>query len=233
MPQYRQEIYSGPMLEMIEYPCTPRGRRKSRASPRQPTRKEQAALNEKNSRRKLNRTILANFTEKDIFVTLQYKKPVSDTQAKRDWANFTRRARDALAKRGEELKYIHITEYGAGGGNPHHHAIINYISMDELKKLWEGGDDNRYLGAISTLRIDDSGVEGLSRYLVKETRPKGARRWTPSKNLEKPNTPPPKILKRVSIYRAPPERKGYKMVEYEVTDNEYTGLHRYIRYMRI
>lgn len=233
MPYAEKRIISGPMLEIMQYPVTEKGRQLPRAPKQHLSRKEQQALNEKNAIRDLNRRIMTNFTTRDLFVTLEYRKPVTPEQAKRNINNFLRRARDALRKMGVELKYILIDEAGRNGDNPHHHIIINNMAMELLETLWSNGDYNRYVGAFSRLRFDESGVAGLARYLTKEVRPKGARRWTPSKNLKKPEEPPPKIVKRLNIYRPPKELKGYKMVESETTDNVFTGAYRYIRYMRI
>src|SRR5699024_214024 len=150
------------------------------------------------------RLICNNFDKNDIHVTLSYDKHnrPSLLEARKQIVNFFRRVNTARKRENKnKIKYIYVTETGMSGSNPHHHVILENMSYEELERIWKAGGDRNYISSSSKLRFDDEGIKGLALYLTKEKRKPGARRWNASRNLKKPHQPPPKIIKRLNIYR--------------------------------
>lgn len=188
--KYRvKSIWSGDMLEVEAYPLLKRPIGK-RARKSKPSSEAQQRLNEKNTRKHVTRLVHTNFTNKDLWTTWTYsddKLPADPEQAKRDMTNFIRRAKYWLSKQEEykdfDLKYIYVTEFDEEKKvRVHHHMITNFPDRDVLEDLWNGG------GRVQTRRLqpDDFGLEGLVRYILKERKGKNTKRYTISRNMEKP-----------------------------------------------
>ena len=132
--------------------------------------------------------LAANFTGRDLFVTLTYRPEdlPKNRKAAQDLAKkFIRAMRTHRKARGQGFKYIYTTEEKHGDARLHHHLIINGTGNDleTIKSLWPYGDivDIEYLGK--------SDYETWALYMTKEGvsgRPVGAQLWTTSRNLKKP-----------------------------------------------
>ena len=142
--------------------------------------------NDRLAARDLTLLINANFGENDGHFTLTYKgnEPTEEKAAK-DRKNFIARLRRKMKSRGENLKYIVVTEYM--NKRIHHHIIINTQDVAMVAKLWKAG-------YVRMTALDPSGqYKQLSEYLIKETTktirdPESIhkRRYTASRNLRRP-----------------------------------------------
>lgn len=178
-------VKSGSMLECEIYPLWKTRSEKSRAKKEKASRPAQKNLNDKNAKKKIIRLIHANFTPKDIMITLTYKGPPPDLeQAKKDIQNnYLRKIREYRRKNGlSELKYVYVIEYETEGRQKkkiHHHVIMSNMDRDIAEGLWGKGRANS-----RKLQPDEYGLEGIARYITKD--PRGEKRWSASRNLEKP-----------------------------------------------
>ena len=136
MPKYRKKIWAGDVYEVEEF-YSPRtvGKKYERELRGNLTSEEQQKRNLEVARKKLTRTINANFGAKDYFLTLTYDGTVEPEEAKKKIANFFRRLKRWRLKNDmEELKYISVLETK---GRCHHHVILNGIPGMSLKEAWE------------------------------------------------------------------------------------------------
>ena len=225
MPYIKKMIYAGRMLEIEKYPISKKGARIPRNGKHQISSESQASLNEKNSKKNFIRLVEANFTQGDLFLTLKYKgQTPTSTQLKKDFQNFIRRLKYHCAKAGlPEPKYMGVSHDSSA--RPHHHLILNQYSWDFIKNVWTKGSVQ-----ISNLEADDEyGFTAVAKYIMNEKNNNTfEKRWCASQNLRKPKIVY-KEIKRISIYRKIEAPKGYKIINIEITDNIFTGLHQYIR----
>lgn len=145
-------------------------------------------MNDKAARCRLEMLMAANFTGRDLFVTLTYRPedlPKSRKEARELAKKFIRAMRTHRKVRKQEFKYIYTTEEKHGEARLHHHLIIDGTGNDleTIRSLWPYGDivDIEYLGK--------SDFETWALYMTKEGvtgRPVGAQLWTTSRNLKKP-----------------------------------------------
>lgn len=190
--RYRvKTIRSGSITEVEIFPIWKTRSDCGRAKKKQLTRKAQEELNERNSIKKLSRLLNANFTDKDIWLTLTYDDehlPDSEEKAYKDTANYIRRLR-RVSK--EPLKYIIVTETHTEDGEPtrvHHHIVVNFPDRDTAERLWKLGGRKQS----RRLQPDIHGFDGMAHYLGKQKKPpkdenrKITRRWRSSRNLKKP-----------------------------------------------
>lgn len=211
--------------------------RRSRSGRSRPTSAAQQFYNLKSSWRELELALATNFGGRDVVVTLTYDDehlPESKQQAAAQMQRFFRKLRSARRLRGQELKYVYVTEGAHGaqedgyfGGDGvledrriHHHMVLNCVGSgdwDELRSLWHGG------GYLRFEPLDVHYYEELAKYLTKEAREfgrakPGERTWRASRNLDKAEveyieipsdsvtlTPPPDAVD----YRAFSERNPY------------------------
>lgn len=183
-----KEYYCGDFLELEIFPVTRKEVKQSRAEKRKESEPKQKNLNDKNARKYLRRLTHKNFTDKDLVVHLTYANkflPKSEEEAKNDVSNYIRRINYRRKKKGlPNAKYIAILEYEDAEGKKnvrmHHHIIISGdMDRDELEKIWKKGWANA-----DRLKADENGYENLVNYITKD--PKGKKRWSSSRNLEKP-----------------------------------------------
>ena len=178
------------------------GRRRSGRC--RPTCAAQQFYNDKCSWRELELTIAANFDRRDYVLTTTYDNahlPANKAEGKKFCYKYLRRLRDARRKRGEELRYIYVTEGWHGkvedeffGGDGrledkrlHHHIVLNGCGsgdLEEIRSLWQGG------GYVRIEPVDVHYYRELAKYLTKEAREfgrakPGERVWSPSRNLAK------------------------------------------------
>lgn len=182
-----KRIVSGDFMEVEVYPVFESARSQSRAMKCKPSLPKQRNLNDKNAKKHLTRLINANFTDKDIHLTLTYNTkelPSTTEEAENDVRNFIRRVNTRRKKlRLPGLRYISIVEQVAEDGKPgriHHHIVCDGdMDRDELERIWKKGRCNS-----SRLQPDESGLTGLAMYLTKES--KRGKRWHQSKGLKQP-----------------------------------------------
>ena len=187
--RYRAKtIKSGDILECEVYPIWDTRSSISRTRKFRESRETQKRLNKKNAQKKLIRLVNTNFNEHDIWGTFTYettKLPKSVAEAQKEFAKFIRRLKYYAQKHNfETLKYAYTTEFEddeeKGKKRVHHHIVINFPDRDVAEKLWKGGARKQ----TRRLQADDSGYEGLVRYITKD--PKGTKSFVTSKNLKKP-----------------------------------------------
>lgn len=178
--------------------------RRGRAGRCRPTSAAQQFYNNKCSWRELELMLASNFGDRDWVVTFTYDDeflPVNKKAAGLLLQKFFRRLREARRRRGEELKYIFVTEgfhgrgeddYFGGDGSLedrrfHHHVVINNTGqgcLDEIRSLWQYG------GYLRAEPVDIHYYQELAKYLTKEAREfgrakSGERTWRASRNLTK------------------------------------------------
>lgn len=188
---YRMKtITSGDYRECEIYPIFNSKAVVKRGKKKKETRKVQMLLNRKNARKKLIRLLNANFTKNDLWATFTYDKehlPPNKEEANRFCWNFVRRLAYWMKKNGYgELKCILATEYIDDGRKVriHHHLVSNFPDRDICELKWKGGARTQ----TRRLQPDDSGFEGLARYITKSREFKGKheRMWSATRNLVQP-----------------------------------------------
>lgn len=189
MAKFKKIIVAGPLVVETVYPApNPRDSAGVRAGKKALSSAAQQRMNLKYAWQKLELEIAANFGTKDLYATLTYDDrhlPASRKEANAKVQAFWKRLRAARKGRGEDLRYIYVTEHKHGDGRWHHHVLINATGDDYtlIRDLWgQGGIE------FKQIRIDrDKNYETLARYLCKEQRDKvGLRLWSGSRNLCKP-----------------------------------------------
>ena len=187
--KYRTKtIKSGNVLEVEIYPIWDTHTSTARARRTKESRDAQKRLNHKNATKNVIRLVNANFTDSDFWGTFTYesrKLPKSLPDAQKEMSKFIRRLKYHAERKGyPPLKYVYVTEFEndaqKGKIRVHHHIVTNFPDRDVMEDLWKNGGRNN----TRRLVADDSGYEGLSRYIMKD--PKGAKRYIASKNLKKP-----------------------------------------------
>lgn len=187
---YRERRYEcGGYLEVEIYPVFRKaGKRSGRAKP---TSEVRARLNDRNAERQLVRLLNANFTAKDLELHLTYEDgnmPADEGEARRDIKNYLRRVKRLYKRLGVELKYIYVIEGGDGKRWHFHITLLGGVDRDALEAAWGYGYAN-----CRRLQFNENGVEGLAKYITKqfrldseEGRAAYERRWSCSKNLQRP-----------------------------------------------
>ena len=178
---------AGPRLEAEVYPifgrdtsATLRRAKKTNVTPEKVQR-----LNRERSIRHLIQLADANFSEKDIHLTLTYRNAPTYERAKKDMRNFCLRLKRAREKAGlPELKYIYTIEGDDDGKKEriHIHMLTNGdMDRAEVERIWEKGWANA-----DRLQPDENGLEAIARYLVKQQ--KNRKKWCASRNLKQPKS---------------------------------------------
>ena len=189
---YRRSIVlAGDRMECDIYPVFGRDdEQKARAAKKNITPAKQKRLNDERARRRLIQLADANFTERDIHLTLTYRHEVNIDQCRKDLRNFLRRVKRYREKIClPELKYIYTIEgrreisQGAGVNRIHIHMLMNGgVSRERLEELWEYGYANA-----DRLQPTERGLEEIASYIIKEARHRdGGRKWSASRNLTQP-----------------------------------------------
>lgn len=177
------------------------GRRRSGRC--RPTCAAQQFYNDKCSWRELELKLAANFGSRDLVLTSTYDDlhlPPDKRTADQEFQRFIRKLRTARRRRGEELRYVYVTEgwhgksedeYFGGDGRLedrrlHHHVVLNGAGpgdLEEIRSLWQGG------GYVRIEPVDVHYYKELAKYLTKEAREfgrarPGERSWRASRNLK-------------------------------------------------
>lgn len=202
-----------------------------RAAKNQMSSAAQERINMRRSWQKLEMTLAANFGPRDLHIVFTY----DDAHVQSDRDEAVKRLRKLITQlrahrkaRGQETKYIYVTEQlSAEGGRLHHHMILNGTGadIDVLRSLWP-------CGQVDLERLDVwDGFEAMAKYLTKEPRELGkaelgARTWTPSVGLAKPKVETERVPDNVTV-KAPP---GAITLFTKEEKNEY-GEYQYIKYL--
>lgn len=199
----------GKFLDVECYPIWKISAGARREAKRRKSTPAMAALNLRNTKKKLRRLMECNFDENDVHLTLTYdygmrnlrdkgiweeyekeKLPLCDADARRDIQKFFRRLRYKMTKQGvtEELKYIYVMEstkeadpndMNAPPPRYHYHIVLK-CGLDRDEIEKTWG-----MGYANADRLDMRyGLDNLAAYLTKQRRV--TRRWAYSKNLKKP-----------------------------------------------
>ena len=185
----RSVLLAGDRMECEIYPVFGRDEaQKARAAKKNQTSAKQKRLNEERARRHLVQLADANFTEKDIHLTLTYRTETTMEQCRKDVRNFLLRVKRYREKMGlEELKYIYTIEgnrekvRGAGVTRIHVHMLMNHgVSREKLEEMWELGYANA-----DRLQPNERGLEEIASYIIKEAK-HGGRKFSASRNLKQP-----------------------------------------------
>ncbi|MDF2609076.1 MAG: hypothetical protein K0R92_550 [Lachnospiraceae bacterium] len=182
-------IVSGPVVECEIYPVFTNKKNLPRRNKEKTSRNVQKNLNDKNAKKKVSRLVNANFTSKDLAVTLTYTDHYlpNEKQARKDVTNFLRRVSRYRKKHGlPDLKYIYVIgcvddeeRKHSKKVRIHHHLIINDMDRDVVEGLWGKGR-----AEAKRLQPDDFGLEGIARYMAGQNN--GSKRWYASRNLDQP-----------------------------------------------
>ncbi|WP_298029594.1 hypothetical protein [uncultured Dysosmobacter sp.] len=189
MAKRKKTIIAGPIVKTIIYTAPePQDGKRARAEKSRMTSAAQKAMNDKTARGRLEMLLAANFTGRDLFITLTYRDtdlPANRAAAVKNVRHFLKLFREHRKARGQELKYIYTTEEKHGEARLHHHLVVssNGEDIEIIRSLWPFGDivDLEYVGKF--------GYETLAEYVTKESvtgRPVGAQMWTASRNMKKP-----------------------------------------------
>ena len=185
----KKTITAGRIVKTILYTAPePRDGDRARAEKSRLTTAAQKAVNDKCARGKLEMLIAANFTRRDLFVTLTYREsalPPNRAGAVKLVRQFFKDLCKHRAARGQELRYIYTTEEKHREARLHHHLAINGAGRDieTIRSLWPYGN------IVDLEQIDENDYAALAMYMTKESvegRPVGAQMWTCSRNLKKP-----------------------------------------------
>ena len=184
------------------------GNHRNRRAPKSNITSEQVRKNnDRMAVKHLMRLLNANFTGGDLNVVLTYEIEADQQQAKKDRNAFIKTLRREMGKKGQELKYIAVTEYE--NTRIHHHLVISKVKAELLericKKCW-----------VKLAVLDDSGnYINLAEYLIKETQRtfrqgdcQHKRRFSASTNLVRP-VPTRKDVSEVELFDDPEAIDGY------------------------
>ena len=191
----RRTTVSGPRIDAEVFPVFGKGKKGDlRRAKHQQTREAQQRANDERSRRHLIQLVEANFTEKDVAVTLSYAGTAPDPERiDKDIRNFIGRVRRKRRQMGlDRMKYIYaiggdeMPAAGYSGKRPHVHMIMSGgIDRDTLEAIWAKGRANA-----DRLQPRDEGLGGIAVYFTrqKQDRPEkpGVRKWRGSRNLTQP-----------------------------------------------
>lgn len=232
MAKRLKTITAGRLVSGICYTvATGQDNETERTARRRMSTEAQERINLRRAWQKLEMLLAANFGAGDIHVVLTYNDrhlPVnrqSGIKLLRKFLGLLRRYRKA---RGQPLKYIYVTEQlSAEGGRLHHHLILNGTGEDVevLRSLWDNGQ-------VELERLDIwQGYEALAKYLTKEPREigraeAGAKAWTSSMGLIKPNVVSEPVPDNVTI-SAP---AGAIILDRREEHNEF-GDYLYLKYL--
>ncbi len=218
-------VVSGKVVESEIYPVYTKRTNVPRKDKEKPSREAQRNLNDKNAKKRITRLVNANFTSKDLAVTLTYADHYLPTeeQARKDVQNFIRRLKRYRKKNGlQDLKYIYVLGCVPEGKvtkkvRVHHHLIINEMDRDVVEGFWDKGRREA-----KRLQPDDFGFAGLARYMADQNC--GSKRWYASRNLQQP-----KVYKS---YTKLTKRKAEQLFRMELDHEEtfekmYKGKYKY------
>lgn len=179
------EVYRYENFVWYDFPGSG-GRTKEVGNNREKNRKDSTYR----ARQRVRRLALANFTNKDKFLTLTFRDGVvSDvtdiTECNRYFAKFIMRLKH---KYGKDLKYLGVIEFQDknGRGAVHYHVLFNlpWVPVDKIADIWAGG----FVWINEINNVDNIGAY-MTKYMTKnidDKRLRGKKSYLASRNLEKP-----------------------------------------------
>ena len=178
---YRQQVYTCGDYKQVRFYTVATVRRPARRKPHtKPTSAAQLWINQRWRQDKLTRLLNANFTGTDYEIHLTYSpgsQPTSADGVVRDVQNYNRRVRYACSRAGlSPPLYIWVPEGDGIKRRFHIHMTIQAcLPRETLEALWGtvvGADDSEVGSLVFSkqLRFDRNGVEGLAKYVTKESR---------------------------------------------------------------
>lgn len=222
MQRVKARIFSGVVCEQLVFNL-PDGAKKLKAGAprfRFETEEEREKYNSEKSRRHFVRLVNTNFSPTSYYSTLTLDKAheIHDFEtAKQELNNYIRR----LRRKHPQAKIVAVMGKGKRNHRVHFHMISEGIPEEVLKKKWGMGTvDSDHLW--ENVKYDD-GDHGqdytkLANYLFDHWTPEqGTKRWTATKNLDKPLHEAPRPAKREYSETRPPRMKGYILVESKAT----------------
>ena len=228
MPKYLKRIWAGDVYEeKIYFSPRERGISCERAAKENLSTEKMAEYNCMAAKRRCARMVNANFRQGDLFLTLTFRERVDVENALRLFRNFISRLKRLRKRKGySELKYLYVVE--SKRKREHIHLLINKmdISMKELSEVWG-------LGRVMVSILEPGGdYTGLAFYITKENYKEYGKRWSGSRNLEKPKVKVTLVSeeKKTKRLRVP---KNYKVIEEVQYYSEITGHTRYVRAVKI
>lgn len=228
MPRYLKRIWAGDVYEeKIYFSPRERGISCERAARENLSSEEMAECNCLEAKRRCARMVNTNFKEGDLFLTLTFRERVDIKTALRLFRNFIDRLKRLRKRKGyAELKYLYVVE--RKNKREHVHLLINKmdLTMKELKEVWG-------LGRVMVSILEPGGdYTGLAYYITKENYKEYGKRWSGSRNLEKPKVKVTLVSeeKKTKRLRVP---KNYKVIEEVQYYSEITGHTRYVRAVKI
>ena len=165
---YREKRYEcGEYQDVYIFRVWPGRRAKgSRRKTKKPTSEVQKNLNRRHREEKLARLIHANFTEKDLSITLTFRdNPPGQEEAKKEMQKYLRRLRREYRKQGLEFKYIWVMEQSQKGRIHFHCIFSGGLDRDKIEQMWGHGYANT-----RRLQFGKNGVTELASYISKEKR---------------------------------------------------------------
>lgn len=228
MPRYIKRIWAGDVYEeKIYFSPRERGMSCERAAKENLSSEEMAEYNCMEARRKCARMVNANFRQGDLFLTLTFRERVDVENALRLFRNFISRLKRLRKRKGySELKYLYVME--SKRKREHIHLLINKmdISMKEISEVWG-------LGRVMVSILEPGGdYTGLAYYITKENYKEYGKRWSGSRNLEKPKVKVTLVSEEKNTKRLLVP-KNYKVIEEVQYYSEITGHTRYVRAVKI
>lgn len=228
MPRYLKRIWAGDVYEeKIYFSPRERGMSCERAAKENLSTEKMEEYNCLEARRKCARMVNANFRQGDLFLTLTFRERVDVENALRLFRNFISRLKRLRKRKGySELKYLYVVE--SKRKREHIHLLINKmdLTMKELSEVWG-------LGRVMVSILEPGGdYTGLAFYITKENYKEYGKRWSGSRNLEKPKVKVTLVSeeKKTKRLRVP---KNYKVIEEVQYYSEITGHTRYVRAVKI
>lgn len=228
MPRYLKRIWAGDVYEeKIYFSPRERGISCERAARENLSTEKMEEYNCIEARRKCARMVNANFRQGDLFLTLTFRERVDVENALRLFRNFISRLKRLRKRKGySELKYLYVVE--SKRKREHVHLLINKmdLTMKELSEVWG-------LGRVMVSILEPGGdYTGLAYYITKENYKEYGKRWSGSRNLEKPKVKVTLVSeeKKTKRLRVP---KNYKVIEEVQYYSEITGHTRYVRAVKI
>lgn len=228
MPRYLKRIWAGDVYEeKIYFSPRERGISCERAAKENLSTEKMEEYNCLEAKRRCARMVNTNFKEGDLFLTLTFRERVDIKTALRLFRNFIERLKRLRKRKGyAELKYLYVVE--RKNKREHVHLLINKmdLTMKELKEVWG-------LGRVMVSILEPGGdYTGLAYYITKENYKEYGKRWSGSRNLEKPKVKVTLVSeeKKTKRLRVP---KNYKVIEEVQYYSEITGHTRYVRAVKI
>ena len=155
MAKWRKTTVAGPLVMEAVYPAiNPRDSETVRREKKKLTTMARQLANDNAAYRKLELWLAANFTPGDLFLTLTYDDahlPGSRKEALSRIRYFWRKLSAVRAAKGQELRYIYVTEQKHGEGRWHHHVFINATGEDfeDIRKAWIYGKVQEWEAGVS------------------------------------------------------------------------------------